>query len=181
MSIFGFELHNGWIVSVFILLISYGPMTFAGKAGKRLVNFSFMSTRGKALSILMSAVFIVWLLCPVFLRIMFGTVQFYVGVILLIVGAVFSLISFSNYFSTPLDQTIEKGMYRISRNPIYVFMMVMLAGEAFVLHSWIIGISIVICAIMQHFIILEEEAYCEQTYGESYIKFKARVPRYLIF
>ena len=181
MSILGFELHNGWIVVVFIAIISFVPMMFAGEAGKRLVNFSFASTRGKILSVIISGLYIIWLLYPFFLKIMVRTPQFYIGMVLLVTGAVFSIISYLNYFSTPLDQPIEKGMYRISRNPIYVFMTVMLMGEALVLHSWLIGITIVLCFIMQHFIILEEEVYCEKTYGESYLQFKARVPRYLFF
>ena len=57
----------------------------------------------------------------------------------------------------------------------------MFAGMALILHSWIIGISLVFNVLMQHFIILEEEEYCEKTYGDSYIRFKSRVPRYLIF
>lgn len=181
MFLFGFELGNGWIISVFVLLISYGPMIFGGKAAKRLVNFSFSSTRGKVFSVIISVFFIAWLIYPLVLKIQVGTVQFYFGLAFLAAGAVCSVISFINYFSTPLDQPIEKGLYRISRNPIYVSMSVMVVGLALVLHSWIIGLLLVLNMLLQHFIILEEEQYCEETYGESYLQFKARVPRYLFF
>ena len=181
MTVLGFELGNGWIITAFIAIISYGPMVFGGEASKRLVNFSFSSTRGKVLSAVMMVLFLLWLIYPFFLRIRVGTAAFYIGSGLLALGSVCSVISFINYFSTPLDQTIEKGMYRISRNPIYVFTTLMFVGMALTLHSWVIGISLVMNLIMQHFIILEEEVYCENTYGDSYRMFKARVPRYLIF
>ena len=123
-----FELGNGWIITVFVLMVSYGPMLFGGKASKRLINFSFSSTRGKVLSAIMMVFFMIWLIYPLFLIIQVGTAAFFIGCVLLVSGAVCSVISFINYFSTPLDQTIEKGMYRISRNPIYVFMTLYVCG-----------------------------------------------------
>ena len=181
MSLFGMEIGNGWIISVFVLAVAYVPMIFGGKASKRLVNFSFTSSRGKVITAIMSFFFLFWLVYPVFLQIRFESILFIIGSIILAVGAVCSVISFINYFTTPLDQAIQKGLYRISRNPIYVFMTMMGAGLTLMLKSPLVGIALAGNFILQHFIILEEEEYCAAQYGESYLEFKRRVPRYLFF
>jgi protein-S-isoprenylcysteine O-methyltransferase Ste14 len=54
-------------------------------------------------------------------------------------------------------------------------------GMALMCHSGIMAILLILVCILQHFIILEEEAFCMRRYGESYKTFKERVPRYLLF
>ncbi|MDC7125148.1 MAG: methyltransferase [Spirochaetales bacterium] len=146
------RIGNGWILSLMVLAVSYIPMLFGGKAAKRLVDYSFASTKGKAFSVIMSILFIPLIVYPVFLKIQIGSIQFYIGIVLLVVGAVAAITSFINYFSTPLDEPINKGMYRISRNPIYISFSLMVVGMALMLHSAIIGGLIVLNFVLQHFI-----------------------------
>lgn len=180
MSVLGFEVGNGWILSLIYLAVSYGPMCFGGKAVKRLVDFSFASTMGKINSFIIMLLIVLLLAYLVFLNIQFGTVLFYVGLGLFILSGISAITSFIYYFSTPLDQPVCRGMYRISRNPIYVSMAAMAFGMVLMCHSVIIAILLVILLILQHFIILEEETFCMEKYGESYREFKQRVPRYLL-
>jgi protein-S-isoprenylcysteine O-methyltransferase Ste14 len=180
MRIFGIDVGNGWILSLIYLAVSYVPMFFGGKAAKRLVDFSFASTMGKINSFIIMVLYIPLLVYPVFLEIQPDTVYFYTGLGLFILSGITAITSFINYFSTPLDQTICKGMYTISRNPIYVSMVIMGFGMALMCHSLIIAAILVILLILQHFIILEEEKYCQEQYGESYTQYKNRVPRYFL-
>ena len=85
-------------------------------------------------------------------------------------GSAFYLVSAINYFSTPLDQPINRGIYRITRNPLYVSGTVIFIGTAFILHSAVIGASIVLNVTLQHFVILDEELFCRKKYGESYCR-----------
>ena len=182
MSIFGAEIGNGWILSLILLAVMYVPTIFAGKAvKKRLFDFSFTSKRGKTINGFMSLLFIVIFIYPLFLTIQFGTLLFYIGLAIYGVSGIATVISFLNYFSTPLDQPIRKGMYKISRNPIYVFASLTIAGIALMCHSVIMGVIVILHCILQHFIILEEEKFCLEKYGEEYKEFKERVPRYLLF
>ncbi len=178
---FGIEIGNGWIQSLIYLAVSYAPMLFGGKAAKRLVDFTFASTMGKINSFFIMLLFILMLVYPIFLKIQTGTFFFYTGLVLFILSGILAITSFINYFSAPLDQTICKGMYKISRNPIYVSISLMGFGMALMCHSALITIFLIMNLILQHFIILEEEKFCMEKYGNSYREFKHKVPRYLLF
>jgi len=71
------------------------------------------------------------------------------------------------------------GLYRYSRNPIYVAMLAALLGFALLLPSWI-SLGLLIGAglgIRRH--VRDEEAYLARTYGEEYRRYAARVGRFV--
>ena len=74
---------------------------------------------------------------------------------------------------------VTGGLYRYSRNPIYVAMLTALLGFALLLPSWI-SLGLLIGAglgIRRH--VRDEEAYLARTYGEEYRRYAARVGRFL--
>lgn len=173
-----FIIKNAWILSFIFLLVSYLPMIFGGKGAKRLVDFSWMNKRGKRLSILIMILFIFIVIAPVFMEITNKPILLILGLIFFTLGCISILISYLNYFTTPLGQLIIKGMYRISRNPIYVFSLVALIGVVFLSESFLLGFLLVIYFIIQHPIIKEEERFCEENFGEEYIQYKKMTRRY---
>ena len=182
MSIFGIEIGNGWILSLILLADMYVPISLPGKLSKNAcLIFPLRVKERKSMAGFMSLLFIVAIVYPLFLTMQFGTLLFYIGLAVYVVSGIATVITFLNYFSTPLDQPIRKGMYKISRNPIYVFASLMIAGIALMCHSVIMGVIVILHFILQHFIILEEEKFCLEKYGEGYKEFKERVPRYLLF
>lgn len=75
---------------------------------------------------------------------------------------------------------IEKGPYLFSRNPMYLGMIVLLAGAAVTVGTPLALISpLLFFAIAQfHFIPAEEKAM-EETFGEKFLDYKNRVRRWL--
>ena len=74
---------------------------------------------------------------------------------------------------------VTGGLYRHSRNPIYVAMLTALLGFALLLPSWI-SLGLLIGAglgIRRH--VRDEEAYLARTYGEEYRRYAARVGRFV--
>jgi protein-S-isoprenylcysteine O-methyltransferase Ste14 len=74
---------------------------------------------------------------------------------------------------------VTGGLYRWSRNPIYVAMLAALLGFALLLPSWI-SLGLLIGAglgIRRH--VRDEEAYLARTYGEEYRRYAARVGRFV--
>jgi protein-S-isoprenylcysteine O-methyltransferase Ste14 len=71
------------------------------------------------------------------------------------------------------------GLYRISRNPQYVFWFIGLIG--FVLTGWrlecLLGLALFL--IMLHPFALIEEEHLRKTFGEQYDAYRRSVPRYL--
>ncbi|MGD9157120.1 MAG: methyltransferase [Desulfobacteraceae bacterium] len=181
MEPLSFKISSGWTISVLILIIYYVPMMFGKKEKiKQIIDYSFCTYGKLFLSVLWMGMFFP-IVYGIFLDIDFGSASFYTGAVFMILGTVTYVVSIISYLGTPPDQPIIKGMYRISRNPLYVTGTVISIGMAFILHSWIIGISISVNVILQHFVILDEERFCAKKYGDSYLKFKEKIPRYLFF
>jgi protein-S-isoprenylcysteine O-methyltransferase Ste14 len=109
----------------------------------------------------------------------------FIGLGLSILGWGLSLVACLNFRSArkvfclhPGRLTVH-GLYRISRNPQYVFWFIGLIG--FVLLGWTIEclLGLGLFLIMLHPFVLIEEAHLRETFGEEYIAYCRNVPRYL--
>lgn len=83
------------------------------------------------------------------------------------------------YAHTPMQETVTRGIYRVSRNPMYLFFDTGALGCCVASASlWLLLVT-VLFIVVTHRVILGEERYCEETYGRSYLqtKGKARVWR----
>jgi protein-S-isoprenylcysteine O-methyltransferase Ste14 len=71
------------------------------------------------------------------------------------------------------------GVYAHVRNPMYVGMGLIIAGLAIVFASdWTLFL-LVPAALMLHFgVVLREEKYLEAKFGDTYRRYRERVPRY---
>jgi len=88
--------------------------------------------------------------------------------------------------STPLDvrkrstRIVTSGIFQQSRNPIYLGMVLLCTGIAFLVDSlWLLGLVPLFAAILQKGVIEPEEAYLERNFGEDYLRYKARVRRWI--
>jgi protein-S-isoprenylcysteine O-methyltransferase Ste14 len=80
----------------------------------------------------------------------------------------------------PTTALVSAGPYRFTRNPIYIGFILAYFGLSIVLTSmWVLLLLIPILFILQHGVVLPEEAYLERKFGEAYRKYRARVPRWL--
>ncbi len=123
--------------------------------------------------------FIIYLVLPFFYEITADKIQKYIGIFIFLIGIVGILISYHNYFTTDANMLITKGLYQLSRNPIYLFSIIAFLGMAILCSSYIMLIILVIYPILQHPIIKEEERFCRERYGNKYYEYAKRVRRYL--
>ncbi len=71
------------------------------------------------------------------------------------------------------------GIYRWLRNPMYVGVLMILAGLGFLLASdWTLALLVPAALILHFGVVLREERYLEKKFGEAYRRYKASVPRY---
>lgn len=71
------------------------------------------------------------------------------------------------------------GIYRISRNPMYFsFLFLNIATFLYLPSLLLLGIMLY-GMIVHHFIVLSEEKYLEREFGNEYLHYKSKVPRYL--
>lgn len=84
---------------------------------------------------------------------------------------------------SPLDPTkrlVINGLYRYSRNPMYVGVMAMLAGEA--VFWWSIELAVyavVILGVFNAFIMLHEEPRLRREFGPEFEDYTSRVGRWI--
>ncbi|MBL7969046.1 MAG: isoprenylcysteine carboxylmethyltransferase family protein [Prolixibacteraceae bacterium] len=70
------------------------------------------------------------------------------------------------------------GIYRFSRNPMYSSFIFMNTATFLFLPSILLLVIMLYGMIVHHFIILGEERYLENEFGEEFRVYKSRVPRY---
>ena len=80
----------------------------------------------------------------------------------------------------PTTEIIQRGPFRISRNPMYLQMVLVCVGFAIILWNLWILLLVPLCAwLLQRFVIAREEAYLERKFGETYLDYKRRVRRWI--
>jgi protein-S-isoprenylcysteine O-methyltransferase Ste14 len=103
------------------------------------------------------------------------------GLALYIVGLTGFVVALFNFAKTPLDQPVTTGLYRISRHPQQFMISVAFLGTSIAMGSWIALGLIGIGVIGGHAKVVAEEKVCLEKYGESYMEYIKRVPRYFLF
>jgi protein-S-isoprenylcysteine O-methyltransferase Ste14 len=75
---------------------------------------------------------------------------------------------------------VDRGPFRISRNPMYLQMVLVCIGCAIILWDvWILALTPLCAWLLQRLAILPEEAYLERKFGDVYLEYKRHVRRWL--
>ncbi len=115
---------------------------------------------------------------PFFLEVK-GTSTWFWGLGLYGIGVVLCFISTFN-FAKPTENGINlKGLYRISRNPMYVAYFVYFLGCVLLTQSLPLLIILAVFQVSTHWLILAEEDWCREQYGDVYVQYMKKVRRYM--
>ena len=126
-----------------------------------------------------------WLVMSIFTPIVVGPL-FWVGCALIIIAGIIYVSAIEAFVRAGSGLTTI-GIYRISRNPMYVALFVLLL--AFVLMSWqaapIMGLLTLVILlwdiIITHWMVLGEERFLSEKYGDAYREYINKTPRYFLF
>ncbi len=104
-----------------------------------------------------------------------------VSVIILVAGWVQFFRAKTNVLhNKPASSIIQSGLYRFSRNPIYVSALLLQLGIALLTNNlWIVLLLPVSKIVFDRYVIGREEAYLERTFGEVYLDYRRSVRRWL--
>ncbi len=148
---------------------------------KRMGDMSWYSSYEKKLAALSFGLLFGFYILSIWTPLKMGTPWFFIGAILFILGFLGSSIARHNYVTTPENKPITKGMYKVSRNPLYLCNGLMFSGMVVASLSIFCLIVLLGLLINTHLIILAEERYCLKTYGDSYQEYMQKVSRYFLF
>ena len=116
-----------------------------------------------------------------------GGIQF-VGIPVVLVGLAFALsanLSFhrvgtDDRFASPTSTIVQAGAFSLSRNPMYLGMVLITLGVVISIDSaWSLLVLPVLIIYLQIGVIQREEEYLERWFGQQYRDYRSKVRRWL--
>jgi protein-S-isoprenylcysteine O-methyltransferase Ste14 len=82
--------------------------------------------------------------------------------------------------SHPTTVIVSDGVFSLSRNPIYLSMTLLYIGIALLFGAlWVLLLLLPLLVIVQIGVVKREEIYLEGKFGSEYLRYKARVRRWV--
>jgi len=190
MPDFELGLWNAWIITVLGFILPNTASFLLPSRNKEVMKKRMEEIEWSKFSKTVKTVFIItqFIIMPFtiiysfFLPLKFGTVWFYVGLPISILGIIMPIISGVSLYSTtaPLDKPITTGVYRISRNPEYLSGFLQYLGIGISGISWVFILCAVVWIISFHVeVVQSEEPSLIKKYGDAYREYMNRTPRWI--
>jgi len=176
---FEIGLWNAWILTIPILIISFSDMgaTASRESGKE-GDFKLTKKENTTANAIFLPMMICWVY-TVFLPLQLDSMWLYSGFIIFLFGVVFTITAIINFATSPKDKVITQGLYRFTRNPTYIGLILMHTGLGIACASWLYLLLTVIFLIMVNTMLPSEERYCLYRFGDDYLKYKDSTPRWI--
>ena len=82
--------------------------------------------------------------------------------------------------SSPATALVTDGVFRFTRNPIYVGGSLLMIGLALIsANGWLLILFVPSQLILHWGVVLPEERYLRAKFGDAYLRYHARTPRYI--
>ena len=94
------------------------------------------------------------------------------GWVVYLFGLVLCSISIVDFSAPSPNGLHQDGIYRFSRNPMYLSYLICFLGMALLTQSMFLFSAVILFQISAHWIILAEERWCSQTFGDLYEQYK---------
>ncbi len=171
---------NGFLLLIPFMLIRFGLLSILNKEGlRRAAFFAPLIGKEKAAYWVYQISNILIFFYLFFLRVTTASYWFYAGLVTYGLGILLCIASVSN-FAKPAKNGINlKGLYRISRNPMYVAYFIYFLGCVLLTQSLLLLAILMVFQISAHWIILSEERWCIKKFGEEYKNYMNEVRRYI--
>jgi protein-S-isoprenylcysteine O-methyltransferase Ste14 len=182
---FELGLWNAWIFMLYVIFSNVLAYVLSGKLIDKEVLKKVTaadippSKTAKKVSNIYSFLFFATVAYGIFLPLKLGTVWFYAGFIIYFLGVIIETIAMLNFFTTPVDKPVNKGVYRFSRNPMYFGVFLIFVGTGIACVSWVFLLLTAVFMILSHIVVVSEERFCLQKYGNAYREYLNRVPRWI--
>ncbi len=127
-------------------------------------------------------------LLPLSRNFFYTTTSKIIGSVVILIGLLFNLPALRQFFKTkntlvtikPANSLQTTGIYSVSRNPMYLSLLLFYIGLSFIIGNWwnLILLPFLIL-IVQEYVIKREEKYLDRRFGQQYFDYKAKVRRWL--
>ena len=172
---------TGFLLLIPFLLIRFGVLSHLDRAAVKRAAF-FAPMAGKEIAaywiyqLSNAAIFIVLFFLKVPIDFSW---QFWSGTLFYLLGLVLCTASVIDFAAPSGEGLNQNGLYRFSRNPMYLSYFILFMGCALLTHSVLLGGIDIIFQLSSHWIILSEERWCIGRFGDAYRQYMKRVRRYI--
>jgi len=173
---------NAWILVLFGLLIGFVSWVLINKEAMKKFRAVPNVPKARAEKISDKMYFplaLASMVYSVFLPIKLGTLWFYMGLAVWVLSLLIGLMSFVSFGTTPLDELVTRGAYRISRNPVCLSGFLGNVGIGLACTSWVFLLYAVVDLILMQISVGVEERFLLEKHGDTYSDYMNRTPRWL--
>jgi protein-S-isoprenylcysteine O-methyltransferase Ste14 len=142
---------------------------------KEIVN----TRKDMVMSILTQGLWVGATLYSIFIPFQTGTPWFWIGLALFITGLSILIAASLAVYSTPADTPFTSGVYRFSRHPMYLSMILVYLAVSVATASWLFLLITIITFFLQTYQAKKEEGYCIEKFGDDYLKYMRRTARWI--
>lgn len=105
-------------------------------------------------------------------------VLFYTGAAVYAAGTILLAVSVINFAAPSESGVNQNGLYRLSRNPMYMAYFILFLGCGLLTQSVPLMGLVLIFQTAAHWIIRSEERWCMEQFGQPYLQYMKKVRRY---
>jgi protein-S-isoprenylcysteine O-methyltransferase Ste14 len=168
-------LWNAWIPTILLFLFIMLSGLLPKDIGKRITPDNGDNKNRRVMLI----VFFTMIAYSIFLPLKLGTVWFYTGLAVYILGFVISIAALFSIAATKPGKPFTTGMYRYSRHPIALGTLLPVIGAGIASASWVFLLLSATMATLEYFIAINEESATTKKFGEAYERYMAKTPRWI--
>lgn len=163
-----------------LFLIRYGLLAMLNKAAlKRAAHIPSMSGKERIAYWGYQLATVAVIVGMFFQKISIDTPWFYPGLMIYALGVLLLVMATANFAKPAASGLHTKGLYRFSRNPMYVAYFAYFLGASMLTSSAVMLAILLIFQISAHWIIIAEERWCQQEFGNAYTQYRQKVRRYM--
>jgi len=178
---FEIGLWNAWILTVFFVLTGMIPAFLVSKERRNQMNRWPPYNKTEKILALSTHVIIMpgVAIYSIFLPLKLGTAWIYVGLPICFVAGVIAFIAYINIAKTPVDEPFTKGVYSISRHPLYLGGFLMYIGIGIACASWIVLLGALLWIVFWHIVVSTEERALVEKFGSTYSEYLKKTSRWI--
>ena len=166
---------NAWIMTGLLFLFIMLSGVLPKDIGKRIAP----GEEVKQVNTPIMVVFFIMIVYSVFLPLKLGTAWFYVGLAVYILGLLISGAALFAVAATEPGEPFTTGIYRYSRHPIALGTLLSLLGAGIASAAWLFLLLSATMVVLYHFSATIEERATAKKFGDAYIEYLARTPRWI--
>jgi len=181
---FEIGLWNAWILTLYLplhplIMMLIDKVVGTGDMFKKMEAPAYSKTE-RIISIFSNFVLFFGLfIYSIFLPLQLGTIWFYTGLALCVLGVIASTIAIVNIANIPLGEPWTKGLYRYSRHPMTLAAFFILISAGIASASWVFLVFSIVLIALWAILVIAEERFCLEKYGDTYREYMNRTPRWI--